>query len=122
MIRLPWMLSVLLASATIPVSGGEPLRIAVSPLQSFAPSNMNIRARVVPSAENRSLQVIAESGDFFRSSQIPLEGERAPAMIVFEFRGLPSGEYDVSAILTDSGGHRRAIAQQRARVVSSGGQ
>jgi hypothetical protein len=121
-IRFTLILSALVASATMSASGGEQLRIAVSPLQSFAPSNVNIRARVVPSAENRALQVIAESGDFYRSSQIPLEGELAPAMIVFEFRGLPSGDYDVSAILTDSSGHRRAVAQQRARVVSSGGQ
>jgi hypothetical protein len=122
MVRFPLMLSALLTSATIPVNGGEPLRISVSPLQSFAPSTVNIRARVVPSDENRALQVVAESSNFYRSSQMTLEGAQAPAMIAFEFRGLPSGDYDISAILTDSSGHQRAIAEQRARVVSSGGQ
>jgi hypothetical protein len=112
------MLFALLALTTIRASGGEQLRIAVSPLQSLAPSTVNVRARVVPSQENRALEVIAESDDFYRSSRISLEGENAPAMLVFEFRGLPGGEYEISAILTDAGERRRAIAQQQARVVS----
>jgi hypothetical protein len=116
------MLSTVFALSAISASGGEQLRIAVSPAQSFAPSNLNIRARLVPSAENRALEVVAESGDFYRSSQITLEGERAPATIVFEFRGVPGGEYEVYGILTDSGGHRRAVAQQWVRVISMFGQ
>jgi hypothetical protein len=122
MIRFSLMLSAMLVLTTIAASGGEQLRIAVTPLQSFAPSNVNVRARLVPSHDNRALQVIVESGDFYRSSQISLEGEQAPAMVVFDFRGLPSGDYEVSAILTDAGGHRRAVAQQSARVVPSWGQ
>jgi hypothetical protein len=110
----------LVAFTTISASGGEPLRIAVSPTQSFAPSNVNVRARVAPHAENRILEVIAESEGFYRSSQISLEGERAPALLTFEFRSLPSGEYQVSGILTDSLGHQRAVAKQQVRVLSSG--
>jgi hypothetical protein len=120
--RVALMLSTVFVLATISASGGEQLRIVASPAQSLAPSNLHIRARVVPDAENRALEVVAESGEFYRSSQIPLEGERAPATITFEFRGLPGGEYQVYGILTDSGGHRRAVAQQQVRVISSFGQ
>jgi len=119
--RVSLMLSTSLALTAISASGGEQLRLAVSPMQSFAPSNLNIRARVVPNAENRALTIIAESEDFYRSSQITLEGDQAPATIMFEFRGVPGGEYIVSGVLTDSVGRRRAIAEQQVRVIESGG-
>ena len=120
MMRVSLMLVTIAALTAIPASGSEPLRLAVSPIQSFAPSNLNIRARVVPNAENRALTIVAESEDFYRSSEIPLEGDHAPATITFEFRGVPSGEYVVFGVLTDSAGHRRAIAEQEVRVISSG--
>jgi len=118
--KVPVMPTAILALTAISASGGEQLRLAVSPAQSFAPSNLNIRARVVPNTENRSLTIIAESEDFYRSSQVELEGDHAPAMITFEFRGVPGGEYLVSGVLTDNAGHRRAIAGQRVRVIPSG--
>ena len=114
------MLTAILALTAISASGGEQLRLAVSPAQSFAPSNLSIRARVVPNAENRSLTIIAESEDFYRSSQVQLEGDHAPATITFELRGVPGGEYVVSGVLTDSLGRRRAIAEQQVRVIPSG--
>ena len=114
------MLAAILGLTGMSVSGGEQLRLAVSPAQSFAPSNLNIRARVVQHAENRSLTISAESEDFYRSSQVQLEGDHAPATITFEFRGVPSGEYVVSGVLTDSLGRRRAIAEQQVRVIPSG--
>src|SRR3982074_1169719 len=82
--RVPLMLSTLFALTAISASGGEQLRIAVSPGQSFAPTTRNIRAGMVPTPENRALEVVAESEDFYRSSQVPLEGEGAPATVTFE--------------------------------------
>jgi hypothetical protein len=41
-------------------------------------------------AENRSLQVVAESPDFYRSSQIQLDGAQATPLRL-EFRDLPTG-------------------------------
>jgi hypothetical protein len=111
-----------LALTAISASGGEQLKIAVSPLHAFAPSNLNIRARVVPNADNRTLEVIAESSGFYRSSQIQLEGERSPASIMFEFRGLPGGEYQVYAILSDSRGRQRAIDKQPVTILSMFGE
>jgi hypothetical protein len=102
---------------SVATSGGEQLKIAVSPAMSFAPANLNIRARVVPNAENRLLTVVAESGEFYRSSQVQLEGEQTPAMITFEFRGVPDGDYLISGILVDGGGHARAFSQQHVRII-----
>jgi hypothetical protein len=53
----------------------------------------------------------------WRSSQLPLEGERAPITIMLEFRGLPSGEYRVAAIPIDSSGHRRAVTQRPVSII-----
>jgi hypothetical protein len=117
--RPTWLLSTFLALTIISASGGEQLKIAVSPAVSFAPSNVDIRARIAPDAENRALEVIVESEDFYRSSQRSLEGDHAPATISFAFRGLPGGDYLISGILTDSGGRQRAIARQQLKVLSS---
>ena len=122
MMRAILMLSGLLSLTTISATGDEHLRMAVSPLMSFAPSNLTIRMRLAASDENRTLDIVAESADFYRSSQIPLEGERAPEVITVEFRDLPSGEYEVSGVLTDRAGERRAIARQRVKVVAAGGE
>jgi hypothetical protein len=89
---------------------------------SFAPSNLRILTRLVPDQANRTLDVIIDSGEFYRSSQIPLEGERAPAIITVEFRDLPGGEYEVYGVLTDRAGERRAIARQRVTVIARGGE
>ena len=89
---------------------------------SFAPSNLTIRTRLVPNDENRTLDIVAESADFYRSSQIPLEGGQAPATITVEFRDLPQGEYEIYGVLTDRAGERRAIARQRVRVVERAGE
>jgi hypothetical protein len=113
------MLSAFVVLTTISASGGEQLKIAVSPSVSFAPSRVDIRARVVPNAENRALEVIVDSEDFYRSSLMTLDGDNAPGTFSFSFRGLPGGEYVISGILTDSVGHQRAIARQQLSVLSS---
>jgi len=115
------MLAACLSLTTISTAGGENLRIAASPARSFAPTNLTIRTRLVASNENRTLEVVAESAQFYRSSQSPLEGELAPLTITVEFRDLPSGEYQVSGVLTGRSGERRAIALQRVLVIARGG-
>jgi hypothetical protein len=117
--RMSLVLSAFLAVAAVSATGDEQLRMAVTPAQSFAPANLWIRTRVVPHADNRSLEVIAESTDFYRSSLISLDGEYAASTNLFEFRGMPGGEYLISGILTDSRGSRRAIAKQQVTVVST---
>ena len=119
MMKVPLMLSTIVVLATISANGNEQLRLAVSPAQSFAPSNLNIRARMVPNPENRALTIVAESDEFYRSSQVSLEGDHAPATITFEFRDVPGGEYTVSGVLTDSLGRRRAIAAQKVNVIEA---
>jgi len=98
----------------------ESLSMQVSPAMSFAPANLMIRAKVEPDAANREMEVIAQSDDFYRSSAIQLEGDRAPRTVTFEFRSLPSGEYQVTAVVVGIDGQQRALARSRVNVIETG--
>ena len=109
----------LLTSATS-LSAGEELAMRVSPLVALAPALLRVQTIVPADADNRTLVIIAESSDFFRSSQIPLDGQYAPHVSVFEFPGLPAGLYAVTGIL--GGTHcERAKVFRRVTVLSSAG-
>ena len=115
-----YLVLTMVLTATAVARATEPLSIRVSPAFSFAPANLVIRTSVEPAAENRSMEVIADSAEFYRSSTIALEGDLAPKTTMFEFRSLPPGEYDVTAMLIGMDGHRRAIAHAQVNVVESG--
>ena len=109
-------------AATAALGAKQPLSIKASPAISFAPADLIIRTSVDPDADNRSLEVVAESTDFYRSSTVPLEGDHAPKTTQFYFRSLPPGEYEISATVIASDGHRRAVARTQVKVVESAGQ
>jgi hypothetical protein len=108
-------------AATTALGAKQPLALKVSPAISFAPADLVIRTQVDPDADNRSLEVVAESADFYRSSTVPLDGERAPKTAQFEFRSLPPGEYAVSMIVTGADGRQRAVSRGQATVMEPGG-
>jgi hypothetical protein len=107
----------LLLSFVVSAEASESLSMAVSPARSFAPTNLTIRIHMERDARNRAFEVVAESGGFYRSSRIQLEGTEAPAAISFEFRGVPGGEYDVRAALLDGSGHERAVVRRHVVVI-----
>ena len=49
------------------------------------------------------MEVIADSAEFYRSSAITLEGDRAPKTMMVEFRTVPPGDYEVTAMLIGAG-------------------
>jgi hypothetical protein len=108
-------------AAAMTVRGGERLTIAVSPLKSFAPTNLMVRVHVPPDDANRALEVTADSGEYYRSSRIQLDGKDAPRTIALEFQGLPGGEYQIRGALIDVAGHARAFAREQVTVLSTAG-
>ena len=106
-------------AASAAAAGNQPVAIKVSPAVSFAPANLVIRTSVEPDGDNRSLEVIAETGDFYRSSAVTLDGNRAPKTTQFEFRSLPPGEYDVTVIVIGADGRQRAVSRAQATVIES---
>lgn len=79
-----------------------------------------VRATIVSDPDNRTVEIVAESPDFYRSSEMQLDGDRAPRTTVFEFRSLPPGSYEVTAILRGSTGRERGSVRQQVNVMSSG--
>lgn len=96
------------------------LRIEVTPRISQAPAQVRIRAIVTPSVENRGLRVVADSGEFFRSSYLPLEGADAAPVTDTSFKNLPGGEYEVSVTLVDSQGHASIVDRRTIMVTTAG--
>jgi len=107
------------------MAGAEPitssevsLSMTVDPSVSFAPAELRVRLDVTPSARNRSLVVVAESEDFYRSSEMPLAAEEAPRSVTVQFRGLPRGDYSVSGEIRDVDGRPVATVHQEIRVLA----
>jgi hypothetical protein len=82
------------------------LALQVSPIVAMAPANVTIRAMIDSDDDNRVLEVTVESDAFRRSSQIPLDGKHAPRLNVVELRGIPTGLYEVRAVLVGPSGPR----------------
>jgi hypothetical protein len=102
------------------VGGGEAIKMSVSPAQSFAPANLFVRLSIEPNAVNRTVEVAAESEEFYRSSLVALEGDQGPRTVLLEFRNLPGGHYLVRGAVADDRGHEVAIARQEINVLASG--
>ncbi|HEV3141131.1 MAG TPA: hypothetical protein VGY57_11470 [Vicinamibacterales bacterium] len=120
--RLGFVGILLLAGAlSIGAGAPDPVTLKASPAVAFAPATLIVRATVAADAHNRAIEVSADSGEFFRSSAIELEGENAPRTNVFEFRSLPPGTYEVRARLFGDDGRQRALARQEVSIIASGG-
>jgi hypothetical protein len=119
--RVHILVSALLLSSTLSLDANELLTMAVSPAQSFAPTNLTIRVHVEPDAGNRALEVVADSGEYFRSSRIQLDGAEAPRTISLEIRNLPGGNYDVRGALINSAGRERAAVHRLVMVLGPAG-
>jgi len=106
----------------LPVSGDQRLSVNVAPAGSFAPANLRVRVRIDPSLDNRSLVIVADGENFYRSSEMPLQGDQAPRIIELWLPNVPGGEYAVYAALRDASGHERAVARESATVLPQFGQ
>src|SRR3954467_12660498 len=57
-------------AAILSLGAGERITMQVSPRVSLAPANLVVRTMIEANESNRALEIVAESGDFYRSSQI----------------------------------------------------
>ena len=114
------LFGILMLITTLPMGAGERITVKVSPAVAFAPANLVVRTMIEADQDNRAVEIVAESADFYRSSQIQLEGDKAPRTTNFEFRSLPPGTYEVRALLIGTGGEQRAFARQTINVIESG--
>ena len=89
-----------------PVTAGERLAMRLTPAMALEPALLTVRTTIEADADNRGLEIVAQSADFYRSSWIQLDGVSAPRLNVFEFKDLPTGTYEVTSTLTDAHGQR----------------
>lgn len=111
----------LLLAATAGLGADTRLALKVTPNVSSAPSTVVVRALVAKHAANRGLHIGADSGSFYRSSEIQLDGENAPLVTEIRLKNLPSGEYTVVAVLRDQMG-RQTMVRQTVLVLSRHGE
>jgi hypothetical protein len=102
------------------VGGKQPLTLQVSPTMTAAPAFIRVRALVEANDDNRSLEIVAQSPQFFRSSTIDLDGRHAPPLTVIEYPNMPPGFYDVTAVLVGASG-KRATETRFVKVVAMAG-
>jgi hypothetical protein len=114
------VLGILMAITSLPLGAGERITMKVSPAVAFAPANLVVRATIEVDADNRAVEIVAESPDFYRSSEIQLEGDRAARTTTFEFRSLPPGTYEVRAKLFGADHQQRAAVRQQINVIATG--
>ena len=118
-LRLTVPLLIAVVSAA-PIVARNRLTLAAGPAVAMAPANVVVRLTIDADADNRAVEVVVDSPGFYRSSEIPLEGDRAPQKTIVEFRSLPAGVYDVGATLLGPGGDKRAFAHQEVRIMGVG--
>jgi len=113
--RVLLFVGVLITAA--PVGGSESLTLKVSPIQSFAPANLYIRLSIEPNANNRVVSIVAESEDYYRSSEVALEGEEGPRTVIVQFRSVPEGQYEIRTAVGNAQGKEMAAARQNINVL-----
>jgi hypothetical protein len=113
------ILALTLLSLTVSSAGaGERVAVRVSPRMAFAPVDLHVRATIEAHPDNRVMEIVAESDSFYRSSEIPLEGEHAARTTFIRFPGLPGGNYVVRVVIRGSQGQRLGTSQALVDVVS----
>jgi hypothetical protein len=117
MIRIYTCAIIVALGTALPLGAAERVTMTVSPMTSFAPSDVVVRVHVAPNAANRAVVIVADSGDYFRSSVFQLEGESGPPMIVLELRSVPGGDYEIRAAVVDAAGHELGSVQKEAIVI-----
>jgi hypothetical protein len=113
-----WKLAIIttLTLLAAPVRGTENLRMSVSPTLSTQPAVIRVRVSIEPSDENRFIRIAAESADYFRSSEVEIDGASASRISQFEYRGLPAGDYIVRGLLIGRDGKSRGTTEYMVTV------
>jgi hypothetical protein len=104
MTKLSIVVLLCLSSAASPFARTQRLTIRVSPVVALAPAVLTVHTTIEPSDDIRALTIVVDSASYHRSSEIPLDGIRSRRVTVFELKDLPSGLYEVRAVLLGTSG------------------
>lgn len=113
-VRLVLCLSSLVSLASLaPVSASSgDIDLRVRPLVGRAPAYVSATIHVSAAADNRLLRVTLDSEGFYRSSDVQLDGDRAPVQHSLVWRDVSAGTYDVIVELYGSNGRKQTVRRQ----------
>jgi hypothetical protein len=94
------------AGASSTTDGQQPVTMRLSARMAFAPAVIRSVIRVTPHRDNRMLRLTLDSDDYYRSSDVELDGSSAPSAHYFNWASLPAGSYKVVATVFGAGGER----------------
>jgi hypothetical protein len=114
-IRIVILMVLTLAGA--PLVARERVGVRVTPNLAFAPADLKVLASVPGDDDNRAIEVIAESPNFYSSSEIQLDGTSAPRTTTVEFRSLPVGLYSVRVVVKGTRGEEIASARTEVNII-----
>lgn len=77
------------------LSSPKPIALKVRPLIAFAPTDVFLQVRVHPAESDRWISVVADSGEFRRSSDWTIEGDRT--LYSYWWKDIPAGDYEIVA-------------------------
>lgn len=101
------------------LDGNDLLTMQVTPSVAIAPAHLVVRTIIQANQANRAIEISVESEDFYRSSEIPLDGDNAPKKSQFEFRSVPVGQYVIRAVLKGSNEETLATVRRQVDVVDN---
>jgi hypothetical protein len=93
-------------------SAGAPLTLSVTPRLAWIGSAVKALVRVSPDDRNRLLRITVDSSDYYRSSDVTLDGAEARRTHLVLLTSLPAGSYAVQAIVYGASGERSRIEQK----------
>jgi hypothetical protein len=102
-------------SERLNAAGGMTIR--AWPSTALEPANLRVEVMFERRAENRWVRISADSQDYFSSSEIQLDGERAARIRVVTFREVPAGLYELRGEVFGDHGHVVATARTVAIVI-----
>ena len=77
----------------------HPITVRVTPTFGIEGSPVQAMVRVAPNAENRLLRITVDSENYFRSSDVGLDGDNAAITHYLSMDSLPAGEYAFLAVV-----------------------
>lgn len=83
----------------------------------FEPATLAIKIQVTPAEQNRAIVLSLNGDDYFRSSDLPLQGLAGPKTSWVTFPRVPAGSYTLSAIVLDAGNHMLERKDQTVFVI-----
>lgn len=97
----------------------DELTLRLTPRVVSAPGFLRSLIRVAPNDANRVLRVEIDSDDYYRSSDIPLEGASAPMSHFVDWKQVPAGNYDLIVSVLGTSGDARAVRRVNFQVIGA---